>query len=187
MWNEIFTFDVSSGKELLEVTAFDRDDFGSDDFLGRFDLTLERFKDQQPHDEWYDLLPDKPNTNWHGRLRLVVQYVYSKTRVLTGYINLWTEQIENEEMELRELRAALIHIESPFGFIKGFQMEQTAVNLAQIREDEMEERKEETLAAELKLPPALAEKLQAMEEKEQVVEKKLDEVAGQLAMRAGYE
>jgi len=60
VWNEIFTFDVDSGKEVLEVVAFDKDDFGSDDFLGHFAITLERYKDQQPHDEWFELQPKTP-------------------------------------------------------------------------------------------------------------------------------
>jgi hypothetical protein len=40
--------------------------------------------------------------------------------MLTGYINMWSEQIENEDYELKELRVVLKHLESPFGFIKGF-------------------------------------------------------------------
>jgi Ca2+-dependent lipid-binding protein len=74
VWNEVFTFDVESGKELLEVIAYDRDDFGKDDFLGRFTLTLDDYRDQQAHDEWFDLRPDdrKMENEWHGRLRLVI-------------------------------------------------------------------------------------------------------------------
>ena len=104
------------------VQAFDHDDFGSDDFLGRFALSLDRYRDQLQHDEWFDLEPENTQStpNWHGRIRLVIQYIYSKTRVLTGYINMWTEQIENEEIELKELKVVLRHMESPFGFIKGF-------------------------------------------------------------------
>jgi hypothetical protein len=47
----------------------------------------------------------------------VIQYVYSKTRVLTGYIGMWTEQIEGEEAEVRDLKALLQQMEAPFGFI----------------------------------------------------------------------
>jgi Ca2+-dependent lipid-binding protein len=88
VWNEVFTFDVDSGREDIDVTAFDKDDFGRDDFLGRCRLNLEDYRDQQLHDEWFELMPDDPKMQgqWHGRLRLVVQFVYSKTRVLTGYI-----------------------------------------------------------------------------------------------------
>lgn len=39
---------------------------------------------------------------------------------------MWTEQIENEETELKEMRQVLKHLEAPFGFIKGFQMEKRA-------------------------------------------------------------
>ena len=58
VWNEVFTFDVDTGKEILEIKAFDHDDFGEDDFLGGFALQLDKYRDQQPHDEWFDLLPD---------------------------------------------------------------------------------------------------------------------------------
>jgi Ca2+-dependent lipid-binding protein len=34
VWNEVFTFDVESGKEVMEIEVFDKDDFGTDDFEG---------------------------------------------------------------------------------------------------------------------------------------------------------
>jgi hypothetical protein len=40
--------------------------------------------------------------------------------MLTGYINMWSEQIEADEQELKDLKAVLKHLESPFGFIQGF-------------------------------------------------------------------
>lgn len=133
VWNEVFTFDVESGKEELEVIAYDRDDFGKDDFLGRFRITMDEYRDQQMHDEWFELMPDDPKmqNQWHGRVRLVIQLVYSRTRYLTGVIQMWTERIQIEEQELQELRTALYHMEAPFGFIKGFQMEQRAISMAQ--------------------------------------------------------
>jgi hypothetical protein len=36
VWNEVFTFDVETGKEILHVSIYDKDDFGSDDFEGQF-------------------------------------------------------------------------------------------------------------------------------------------------------
>ena len=53
-------------------------------------------------------------------MRLVLQYVFSKTKMLTGYINMYSEQIETDETELKDLKLVLKHMESPFGFIKGF-------------------------------------------------------------------
>lgn len=65
MWNEVFTFEVETGKEILEVIVYDRDDFSkTDDFEGRFDVTLEELKDQAPHDVWFDLEAENPNQPW---------------------------------------------------------------------------------------------------------------------------
>lgn len=46
VWNEVFTFDVDTGKEILEIKAYDHDDFGADDFLGGFALQLDKYRDQ---------------------------------------------------------------------------------------------------------------------------------------------
>lgn len=45
MWNEIFAFDVETGKEMLTVDVYDKDDFGKDDYLGSFSLTLDHYRD----------------------------------------------------------------------------------------------------------------------------------------------
>lgn len=45
VWNEVFTFDVETGKEILEVLVYDKDDFGKDDFEGRFELSLNEYVD----------------------------------------------------------------------------------------------------------------------------------------------
>lgn len=45
MWNEVFTFDILTGRETLEIIMFDRDDFGKDDFEGRFELALDSYRD----------------------------------------------------------------------------------------------------------------------------------------------
>jgi len=36
----VFTFDVETGKEVMEIEVYDKDDFGTDDFEGQlaFDL-----------------------------------------------------------------------------------------------------------------------------------------------------
>lgn len=65
--------------------------------------------------------------------------------MITGYINLWSEQIENEEAELKDLRSVLKHLESPFGFIKGFQLEKLIEEKAEERKQRAEEHKSEIL------------------------------------------
>jgi Ca2+-dependent lipid-binding protein len=45
VWNEIFAFDVETGKEILDIQVYDKDDFGRDDFLGSVTVTLDEFRD----------------------------------------------------------------------------------------------------------------------------------------------
>jgi hypothetical protein len=61
--------------------------------------------------------------------------------MLTGYINVWSDQIESEELELKDMKAILKHLEQPFGFIKGFQLERDAKSRAEERDAGADERK----------------------------------------------
>jgi len=185
VWNEVFTFDVETGKETMEITVFDKDDFGSDDFEGRCEFDLDEFKDQAPHDVWLDLEAENPAVAWQGKIRLVIQYVFSKTKMLTGYINMWSEQIENEEAEMKDLKQVLKHMESPFGFIQGFQMQQRVKSRAEERLKEAEEHKQEALT-NWELPPQIAARMEAVEKTEKAVEAKIDIVANNFAQKAGY-
>lgn len=105
--------------------------------------------------------------------------------MLTGYINMWTEQIENEEAEIKELKQVLKHMESPFGFIQGFQMQREVKSRAEDRMAEAEEHKEEALT-KWDLPPELAARMDNIEVKEKEIERKVDIIATRFAKRAGY-
>ena len=41
----MFTFDVETGREVLEIEVYDKDDFGTDDFEGKCEISLEGLKD----------------------------------------------------------------------------------------------------------------------------------------------
>ena len=56
-------------------------------------------------------------------MRLIIQYVFSKTKMLVGHINMWSEEILADESDLKDLRLILKDLEMPFGFMSGFQME----------------------------------------------------------------
>ena len=56
---------------------------------------------------WFDLMSKTPGQKWQGKVRLVLHYVFSKTKMLAGYINVWSEQTDNEEQELKELKEVL--------------------------------------------------------------------------------
>lgn len=45
MWNESFTFEITEGKEPLQVIVMDQD-IGSDDFEGKCSISLEELFDQ---------------------------------------------------------------------------------------------------------------------------------------------
>ena len=46
VWNEVFTFDVQTGTEVLEVSVYDKDDFSTrDEFEGWFEVALDHLKD----------------------------------------------------------------------------------------------------------------------------------------------
>jgi hypothetical protein len=106
--------------------------------------------------------------------------------MLTGYINMWTQQIESEEAELKDLKQVLKHMESPFGFIAGFTMEQKAYKNQEERAAALEEKKQEALT-NWEMPPAIAARMELIEVQEKAVEKKLDAVASRFAKKVGYE
>ena len=43
--------------------------------------------------------------------------------MVTGYINMYEEQVQLDFLDLKELKEVLKQMESPFGFIQGFQLE----------------------------------------------------------------
>jgi phosphatidylserine decarboxylase len=74
VWNEVHNFDVKNGREELKVEVYDKDEFGSDDYLGGYLIpNLEEYKDQTPKDKWINLFPENPSqTQWSGRLRIII-------------------------------------------------------------------------------------------------------------------
>ena len=78
VWNEVHNFDVKNGREELKVEVYDKDEFGTDEYLGGYIFSnLEEYKDQTQKDKWINLLPENPSkTLWSGRLRIIIKYVY---------------------------------------------------------------------------------------------------------------
>ncbi len=74
--------------------------------------------------------------------------------MLTGYINMWEEQFHADDQELKDLRNVNKHMEDPFGFIEGFQMEQKVQEDAEERVAEIEEKKAKGIM-DYELPPHL--------------------------------
>lgn len=83
------------------------------------------------------------------------------------------------------MKQILKHLESPFGFIKGFQLEHDVKSRAEMRAKEHEDHKEQNLT-NWDLTPEMQVRLAAVEQKERVFEEKFDVVAEKVAQRVGY-
>ena len=59
---------------------------------------------------WFELKPREalpPGRRWHGKVRFIIQFIYSKVTMLNGYVRQWDAQINMEEQELDDLNKAI--------------------------------------------------------------------------------
>ncbi len=123
VWNESFTFDIDHGREKLRIEIYDKDTFGSDEFEGMCFVDLqEDLNDQMKHDLWIDLI-DKEGNPASGRIRLMLQWVYSKVQYFTNYLDKWDETLRRDIEEHEQIDKYLKQLESPFGFLDTMKME----------------------------------------------------------------
>ena len=76
-------------------------------------------------------------------------------------------------------------MESPFGFIEGFQMQIKAKAKQEDRDDDLEKRKQDALL-DWDLSPEMNQRMEGLFEKEKVMEEKLDAVATNMSKKFGY-
>lgn len=92
VWNESFTFDIMQGKDVLKVTIMDKDRFGGDDFEGMAVINLNTLRDQMKKDEWFNLV-DQAGKPAQGRVRLMLQWVYSRVQYFSEYLSKWDDTL----------------------------------------------------------------------------------------------
>ncbi len=90
-----------------------------------------------------------------------------------------------DDAELKDLRDVLKHMESPFGFIQGFQMERKVVQNVEERQKDFEDHKKDVLV-NWEITPDMQKRLDNMQVQEKAVEKKIDSVSTHIAERMGY-
>lgn len=105
VWNESFTFDITNGNNELKIVIMDKDTFGTDDFQGECYFGLDNLRDQMKHDVWLDLREKNSDAPTQGRIRLMLQWVYSKVQYFNEYLGKWDETLfkdveEKEKIEL---------------------------------------------------------------------------------------
>jgi hypothetical protein len=55
IWREYFTFDIATGQAPLSVYLANKDTYGTNDILGRCEISLQPLRDQMKHDQWFEL------------------------------------------------------------------------------------------------------------------------------------
>lgn len=50
VWNESFTFEITHGREPIQIVVMDKDTFGNDDLEGMCQFSLNELQDQMKHD-----------------------------------------------------------------------------------------------------------------------------------------
>lgn len=140
MWNESFSFDIEHGDEPLGVAVYDKDTFGQDDFEGECKVDLNDpnlgILDQRKVDIWCDL-HTKDSDQPRGRIRLQMQWIYSRYKYFDDYVTEWEQAIHNDVGIKEETERRLKQLESPFGFldtIKAEAEEEETDNEAEIAE-----------------------------------------------------
>ena len=94
----------------------DKDTFGNDDFEGQCHVSLNGLRDQMKHDSWFDLT-DENELKSQGRIRLMLQWVYSKVQYFSEYLSKWDETLGKDIEEKEQIERFIKQLENPFGFL----------------------------------------------------------------------
>ena len=116
VWDEVFTFQIDRHDSNLKVAIMDRSSMGGDEFQGQLVIPLSTMADQLKHDNYYEL-KSKDNQPWPGKLRLGLQWVYSKVKYFQTIIQQWGESLEIDKQELDYLKGELHKLDKPFGHL----------------------------------------------------------------------
>jgi len=117
VWDEIFTFNIERGDGDLKVVVMDRDTIGNDDFEGQVSIPLKTLQDQLKHDNYFELHAKDAKEPWTGKIRLGLQWVWSKVEYFKTIIGQWEENLELDKQELDHLRTQLAKLDAPFGHL----------------------------------------------------------------------
>lgn len=118
VWNEVFSFDISTGEEPLIVTVMN-DHGDDDDFEGQVVIPMEKLKDQLIHDRFYNLKHHtEPDKKWQGRIHLSLQWIWDRVKYYNGLEDEWQATIDLKQGEIDKLEEQLVMLRKPFGMLK---------------------------------------------------------------------
>ena len=113
IWKETFTFQIKSGTDDLKVIIMDHDTLGTDNFVGQANIPLVGLKDQMEHEDWWSLVGRKGET-WQGRVKLKLQWIWSKKLYLASVVQQWEAFIDEDLKSIEELKGTLQKLREPF-------------------------------------------------------------------------
>lgn len=102
-WNESFTFKITKGDGDLLVQVYDTDRGKKAGLIGNLKIPLVALKDQQTHNDIFELHSDKDHDRTTGDLRLELLWVYDLMMYLEGIIRDYNEAISEDMEELRQM------------------------------------------------------------------------------------
>jgi hypothetical protein len=114
-WYESFTFPIKTRRSELLVEVVDAKKADEDNFLGQIVIPLNLLEDQMKHLQFFELRGKKGNESWQGRIRLSVQWIWSRVKYFEALIGQLQEVIDSTTPGLEGLNAQLKHLAEPFG------------------------------------------------------------------------
>lgn len=113
IWQETFTFQIRTGTDPLQVLVMDHDDLDSDNCVGEASIDLGSLRDQREHEGWYEL-KGRAGGFSQGRIRLKVQWIWSKSRYLKEVLREWEGIYDEDQKTVLGLTNALETLKAPF-------------------------------------------------------------------------
>eukprot|EP00347_Sterkiella_histriomuscorum_P014348 403361215 len=165
VWNEIITFDITTGREPLVIQIYDRVGVGADPLIGECEISLDQLNDQYKHDEWFQL---ENGRNLTGKVRLNLHWIHSRKRFLQDILKIQDLALEEENAEREGLMYQLENMKKPFGFMTAY-YEQEKILAVGVSSDPNERLKQFTQITRV----------------EKTVESKFDEVSQTVASKLG--
>ncbi|CDW87383.1 c2 domain containing protein [Stylonychia lemnae] len=117
VWNEIISFDITTGKEPLIVQVYSRSNIGRDQLIGQCEVYMDGLIDQYKHDEWFQL---ENQGNYFGKIRMTLHWIHSRRKFLQDILKIQDNAIDEETQERNALEAQLQNMKSPFGFLQAY-------------------------------------------------------------------
>lgn len=114
VWNEEYSFQVTSRNMVLNVEVWSQDAYAQHDFEGSVKIPLSELEDQKKIDRWFEISNGDEKT---GYIRLCLHVIHSKYKFFSDLYNNTNEQISSLQADISELNRYYDLFEKPFGIL----------------------------------------------------------------------